>query len=135
MTTLNRAAAEALSSLEVHGLTDVTGFSLLGHAREMALGSGVTLEIDASELRFLDGAMEYAAAGAIPGGLVNNRDFVSSCVASEIPVHDLFYDPQTSGGLLVSLPDADAAQFEKDYPLAYRIGRVTERQRKPLHIL
>jgi selenide,water dikinase len=132
MLTLNREAAEALQGLEVHAVTDVTGFGLLGHAREMALGSGVTLEIEQASLRFLPGAEEYAQAGAIPGGLVNNRDFVESCV--EGSAGDLLYDPQTSGGLLVSLPLAEAVKFEQRYPAAYRIGGVLPRQTKPLRI-
>ncbi len=139
MLTLNRAAAEAMNGLEIHSVTDVTGFGLLGHAREMAIGSGVTLEIDSSRVQFLDGAIEYAAAGAIPGGLNNNREFVESCVQSESPVDDLLYDPQTSGGLLISLPEADAASYMRKYEAAYVIGRVVERDvaggMKPLRIL
>jgi selenide, water dikinase len=135
MLTLNRAAAEALDALEVHGLTDVTGFGLFGHAREMALGSNVTLEIESSQVRFLDGAIEYAEARAFSGGLGNNRAFVESCVEGSSKYDDLFYDPQTSGGLLIALPEKDASALEKSFPAAYRIGRVLERQRKPLRIL
>ena len=76
MLTLNRAACEAMLAFDVHGCTDVTGFGLLGHAREMALASGVTLEIDPRAVRFLPGALDYARQGAIPGGLKNNREFV-----------------------------------------------------------
>jgi selenide,water dikinase len=135
MLMLNRAAAEALETLDVHGLTDVTGFGLFGHAREMALGSNVTLEIDSSLVRFLDGAIEYAEAGAFSGGLGNNREFVASCIEGSSPFDDLFYDPQTSGGLLVSMPERDAAKFEQSFPAAYRIGRVLERQIKPLRVI
>jgi selenide,water dikinase len=132
MLTLNREAAQALADLEIHGVTDVTGFGLLGHAREMAIASGVTLEIEAAAIRWLPGAEQYAQAGAIPAGLLNNRDFVSSCVDGPAP--DLLYDPQTSGGLLVALPERDALEFERRYPAAYRIGRVLARQSKPLQI-
>ncbi len=135
MMTLNRAAAEAIENLEVHGLTDVTGFGLLGHAREMALGSKVTLEIDSSLIRFLDGAIEYAQAGAFSGGLGNNREFVASCVEGSCTFDDLLYDPQTSGGLLIALPEKDALELERKFSAAYRIGRVLERQKKPLRIL
>lgn len=135
MLTLNRAAAEAIDALDVHGLTDVTGFGLFGHAREMALGSGVTLEIDSSLVRFLDGAIEYAQAGAFSGGLGNNREFVASCVEGSSPFDDLLYDPQTSGGLLIALPEHDALELERNFPAAYRIGRVLERQKKPLRVL
>ncbi len=138
MLTLNRGAAEALQSMEVHGCTDVTGFGLLGHAREMALASNVTLEIAASRIRYLPGAIEYSKAGAHSGGLHNNRDFVESCVAMDasIPseIQALLYDPQTSGGLLISLPPAEAQKFLEARAEAYTIGKVTERQTKPLEV-
>ena len=139
MLTLNRRACEAMLQFEVHGCTDVTGFGLLGHAREMALGSNATLEIDTSVLRFLPGAIEYARQGALPGGLNNNREFASCAVevtrnlSSEI--ENLLYDPQTSGGLLISLPESDAAQLEQLFPDAYRIGRVSARGAKPIRLL
>ena len=75
MLTLNRAACHAMLEFDVHGCTDVTGFGFLGHAREMAIGSGVTLEIDPSRIRLLPGALDAVRAGAIPGGLNNNREF------------------------------------------------------------
>jgi selenide,water dikinase len=135
---LNRAAAEAMQPLEVHGCTDVTGFGLLGHAREMALASNVTLEITASAIRYLPGAIEYSKAGALSGGLHNNRDFVESCVSmnAAIPpeIQALLYDPQTSGGLLISLASAEAEKFLTARPEAYVIGKVTERQIKPLEV-
>jgi len=132
MLTLNREAARALDGLEVHAATDVTGFGLLGHAREMAMGSKVTLEIDQAAVRFLPGAEEYTQAGAVPAGLANNREFVEACV--EGSPGDLLYDPQTSGGLLVSLSESDSATFEQRYPAAYVMGRVLTRQGKPLQI-
>ncbi len=134
MLTLNRNAAAAIDD-EVHSVTDVTGFGLLGHAREMALGSGVTLEIDSKKVHFLDGAVEYAKAGAIPGGLNNNREFIASCVEGSSEFDDLLYDPQTSGGLLLSISEAGASRYLQQYKPAYVIGRVLERQRKPLRIL
>jgi selenide, water dikinase len=131
MLTLNRSACEAMLAFDVHGCTDVTGFGLLGHAREMAVGSGVTLEIDSSRVRLLPGALECVRAGAMPGGLGNNRDFVSCVVELAKPVDpvllDLFYDPQTSGGLLISLPEAEAAALEAKLPGAVRIGRAIPR--------
>ncbi len=134
MLTLNRDAAAAMDS-EVHSVTDVTGFGLLGHAREMALASHVTLEIDSKRVRFLDGAVEYAKAGAIPGGLNNNREFVASCVEGSSQFDDLLYDPQTSGGLLLSISEPGAARYLREYPPAYAIGRVLDRREKPLRIL
>lgn len=138
MLTLNRDVCDTLLTLEVHSCTDVTGFGLLGHAREMALASNVTLEIAAGAVRFLPGAIEYSQAGAHSGGLNNNRDFIESCVAmpAEIPaeIQALLYDPQTSGGLLISLAEPHAKQLLEQQPEAYVIGRVTERQRKPIEV-
>ena len=116
MLTLNRKACEQMLAYDVHGCTDVTGFGLMGHARGMALASKVTLEIEVDRLRFLPGALDYARQGAISGGLKNNREF-SSCVVEttrSLPpeIEDLLYDPQTSGGLLISLGESDAAAFE-----------------------
>lgn len=135
MLTLNRAACEAMPGYEVHGCTDVSGFGLIGHARELALASGVTLEIEAARVRFLPGAVEYARQGAIPGGLKNNREFASCVVEGSSPVDELLYDPQTSGGLLISLPEADAAALERAYPEAYRIGRVLPPEDKRIRIV
>lgn len=135
MLTLNRAACEAMLAFDVHACTDVTGFGLIGHAREMALASGVTLEIDASLVRFLPGTLNYARQGAIPGGLANNRKFASPGVSGGSEFDDLFYDPQTSGGLLIALPETDAARLELSFPAAFRVGRVVESTGKPIHIL
>jgi selenide,water dikinase len=136
MLTLNRRACEEMLRLDPHGCTDVTGFGLIGHAREMAVASGVTIEIAVDRLRFLPGALDYARQGAIPGGLKNNREFASCAVASgrELAhdLEDLLYDPQTAGGLLISLPERDAAKFESAYPEAYRIGRVVPKGEKPI---
>ncbi len=133
MIALNRGACAAMLAFDVHGCTDVTGFGLLGHAREMAIASQVTIEIDPRLVQFLPGAIDYARQGAIPGGLHNNRSFVSKCV--EGTADDLLYDPQTSGGLLISLPEADAAILERSFPAAYRIGRVVAKAEKPIRIL
>jgi selenide,water dikinase len=135
MLTLNRAACEAMLQFDVHGCTDVTGFGLIGHAREMALASKVTLEIEAARLQFLPGAIEYALQGAIPGGLKNNREFASCVVEGASEYDDLLYDPQTSGGLLIAMSEADAGRFERAYPAAYRIGRVSDASGKAIRIL
>ncbi len=139
MLELNRVACEAMLRFDTHGCTDVTGFGLIGHAREMALASGATLEIEVGRLRFLPGAVEYARGGAIPGGLKNNREFASCVVEStrEIPreIEDLMYDPQTSGGLLISIAECDAAKFENALAGAYRIGRVAERGEKAIRLV
>jgi selenide, water dikinase len=138
MLTLNRRACEAMLAYDVHGCTDITGFGLIGHAREMALGSGVTIEIDTAAVQFLPGALDYARQGALPRGLKNNREFASCAVevTREIPeeVETLLYDPQTSGGLLISLPEAGAAQLERTLPGAYRVGRVLPKGAKPIRL-
>jgi selenide,water dikinase len=139
MTALNRRACEEMLRFDVHGCTDVTGFGLIGHAREMALASGVTLEIEVERLRFLPGAVEYARLGAVPGGLKNNREFASCVVEAARPVareiEDLLYDPQTSGGLLISLPEEDAGELERALEGAHRIGRVLARGEKAIRLL
>ena len=139
MQELNRRACEAMLRFDVHGCTDVTGFGLIGHAREMALASGVTLEIQVDAVRFLPGALEYAKRGAVPGGLKNNREFASCAVAAARPlapeIEDLLYDPQTSGGLLLALPEPDAEALEGAFEGAYRIGRVVERGEKAIQLL
>ncbi len=138
MLTLNRSACEAMLEFDVHSCTDVSGFGLIGHAREMALAGGVTLELQAEAVRFLPGAVEYARAGAIPGGLKNNREFASCVVEKTRPLSDeienLLYDPQTSGGLLIAMPDDDAARFIGKCEYAYRIGRVLARQEKAIRL-
>ena len=138
MLTLNRRACETMLQFEVHGCTDVTGFGLLGHARELAVASHATIEIDTDALRFLPGALEYARNGELPGGLKNNREFVSCAVETTREpareVEDLLYDPQTSGGLLIAMPGADAAAFERAFADAYPIGRVLPRGEKPIRL-
>lgn len=130
----NKSAAEALDALEVPAVTDATGFRLLGHSREMAMGSRVRLDIHSKHLQFLDGAIDYARLGALSGGLSNNRDFVSNCVSGSCDLDDLLYDPQTSGGLLISLPeDADRTVLRR-CPSAYQMGQVLERQGSPLQV-
>jgi selenide,water dikinase len=149
MTTLNGAAAAALQEVDaqsasaptVHAVTDVTGFSLLGHAREMALGdpahgiAPVSLQINHSAFDYFPGAVEAARAGHLSGGLKNNRAFVSDCAsfAPSVPAEyqDLLFDPQTSGGLLVAIaPDvaeAALAILQRHGVAARRIGTVLDK--------
>jgi len=135
MLELNQRACEAMLALEAHACTDISGYGLIGHAREVALASGVTLEIEADRVQFLPGAVEYARQGALPGGLKNNREFASCAVelARALPaeIENLLYDPQTSGGLLIALPEPDADRLAG----AYRIGRVLARQEKAIRIV
>jgi selenide,water dikinase len=136
MTTLNSTASTiAIGCPGVHAITDITGFGLMGHGREMAFGSGVALEIETGRLPLIEGALDAVAAGAIPGGLLANRDFAECVVAdspgSRIPddLRALLYDPQTSGGLLISVaaeyaPTLLADLINAGLPAA-AIGRVS----------
>jgi selenide, water dikinase len=138
MLELNQGMCHALQKRSVHGCTDVTGFGLLGHAREMALASEVTLRIEAKAVRLLPGALEYSRQGAHSAGLRNNQAFVESCVRVEgqLPneLQALLYDPQTSGGLLVALSRDEAKAVMAERPEAYLIGEVTKYGTKPIQI-
>ena len=113
MTTLNKRAAEVIvgGDFRVHAMTDVTGFGLIGHAREMVLASDVSFRFYASRVRLLEGALECVRAGYVPGGLKNNRDFAECMVEYDEGVPDdvrtLLFDPQTAGGLLISSPEGE----------------------------
>ena len=141
MTTLNKKAAEVITAhlaadaptrpaeqnsapgpSAVHALTDVTGFGLIGHAREMARASNVSLRIHASRIPVLQGALECIRANYIPGGLKANREFAECVVEYEdnIPeeLKTLLFDPQTAGGLLISVGAQDAAELRKSLEAA-----------------
>jgi selenide, water dikinase len=137
MTRLNRQAAALVSKQQgVHAMTDVTGFGLMGHGREVALASKVTLEIETGAVPRLPGALEVIALGAIPGGLIANREYAECVVslASSCNIADdlrtLMFDPQTSGGLLISIApehaDALLTSMIDAGIEAARIGRVVE---------
>ena len=141
MTTLNKTAAEVVTSggFTVHAMTDVTGFGLIGHVREVARGSGVSVRLFASKVPLLEGALECVRRGDVPGGLKANRGFAEGCVeyADDVPedVRTLLYDPQTAGGLLISVGEAESARLlralqDVSVP-AVQIGEVVEKQ-KPL---
>ncbi len=136
MITLNKYGAEALDGLDVHAATDVTGFSLMGHSCEMAEASGVTLQIRAAEVPVMARAREMAQMGLIPAGAYRNRDFFGPRVemGGDVPLDlaDVLFDPQTSGGLLVALPQVDAETYvgrlrELGQPAAI-VGRAAERE-------
>jgi selenide,water dikinase len=135
MLRLNRAACEEMLQYDVHGCTDVTGFGLMGHARELAVASGVTLEIQLDKLQFLPGALEYSHAGAVPGGLGRNRAFAGPSVRVErnvdAAVETLLYDPQTSGGLLIAMDEEDAKRMTSGFV----VGRVVASSGKAIHLV
>ena len=133
MTTLNKAARDAMVKYNVHSCTDVTGFGLLGHLCEMAQGSDVeiTLHVDAIDL--IPESLELAKMGILPAGMYRNRTFAEPWVDAgdtELCKQDLLYDPQTAGGLLMAVDPADADALYEELkgvvPSAQRIGTVAE---------
>jgi len=135
MLTAGRYAAEAMREFGVKGATDVTGFALLGHTWEMACASKVTIEIDAEAVPLLDGALEMAAAGLLTSGDKTNREYVGADVFIDGSVDEnlvkLLFDPQTAGGMLISIPQSEAepllGRLHDNYPNARIIGRVHPR--------
>ncbi|MDY3691264.1 MAG: selenide, water dikinase SelD [Dysosmobacter sp.] len=135
MTTLNKSARDAMVQYRVHACTDVTGFGLLGHACEMAQGSGVELELRVEDIDLIPEAVELARMGILPAGMYRNRAFAEGEVdagVTELCKQDLLYDPQTAGGLLMAVDPADAdallAELRRCVPSAQRIGVVQEYQ-------
>ena len=135
MLTPGKYAAEAMREFEVKGATDVTGFALIGHAWEMAKASNVSIQIDAGAVPLLEGALELAAAGVLTSGDKTNREYVGEDVEIDEAVDKdlvkLLYDPQTAGGMLISISTVKAPRLLErlleNYPVAQVIGRVTER--------
>jgi len=117
MTTLNKKASELMLTVDVHACTDVTGFGLLGHACEMIEGTNVGMIIHSDKVPCFPEAKEYAEMGMVPGGTARNRDFRIKMVEIDKNVSrvmvDILFDPQTSGGLLMSVPTADAEPLVK----------------------
>lgn len=114
MTTLNKYAKEIIEKYEIHSCTDITGFGLAGHSIEMAEGSDVTLEIQMDHLPIQPEAVEYAKMGLIPAGAYKNRNFTGDRIETgdvQEELLDIFFDPQTSGGLLISAPKEVAGQM------------------------
>jgi selenide,water dikinase len=117
MTTLNRRAAELIANKDykVHGMTDITGFGLIGHAREMALASNVSMRLFSKDIAVLPGALECVHAGHVPAGLKANREFAECVVEYEAGIPEdlktLLFDPQTAGGLFISIAADDCEEF------------------------
>jgi selenide,water dikinase len=142
MLTSGRAAAEALREFNIKGATDITGFGLLGHAWELAKGSNVTIEIASDKVPLLEGAEELAAAGMLTSGDKSNRKYVGDDIEIAERVtkqkQSLLFDPQTAGGLLISIPAKQASALletlHRSYPSAALIGRVMEHSRHSIVI-
>ena len=142
MTTLNKRAAEVITdgNFRVNAMTDVTGFGLIGHARELVLASEVSIRISAGKVPILEGALECVRAGYIPGGLNNNREFAECLVEYDegVPadVRALLFDPQTAGGLLISTSDGSSlARALNDAGVAaVQIGDVLENAKPRIRV-
>jgi len=143
MTTLNRKASQWMQALGAHACTDITGFGFIGHTLEMAMASQVGMLIQSENIPVFPDAMEYARLGLIPGGAHSNRQFFSCRVDVDPRVSslliDLLYDPQTSGGLLISLPSGEAerlvATLKKDENIdSFVVGKVVEEPRGKIQI-
>ena len=134
MSTLNKYAHDVLMRFSVHACTDVTGFALLGHALEMAQGSDATIHLQASAIPYHAEAYEMASMGFIPAGAYRNREFAEAHVKVvgniPLPLQDICYDPQTSGGLLCAVPETEAQacleELQKAAPASTMVGYVSE---------
>ena len=136
MATLNKTARDIMVNYTVHSCTDVTGFGLMGHSFEMAQGSGCTIHIQTGKVPHHPEALELASMGLVPAGAYRNRQYAQAGAAMRgsisLALEDILYDPQTSGGLLFALPEAEAqsclAQLRQAIPAAAIIGYVTEKE-------
>jgi selenide,water dikinase len=132
MTRLNRHPSHVARAVEAHALTDVTGYSILGHGYEMAAASGVALRFSAASIPILPGALEYASRGIVTGGAARNRQYlhdkvtIAGGIAEEM--RHVLFDPQTSGGLLLAVDPGKAAELEAGFAGAelpvWRVGEV-----------
>lgn len=137
---LNKYAAMTFKHFDVHAVTDITGFGLIGHLIEMAKASDTTIRIKLSDVPVIDGVLDYAEMGIIPGGMYRNKEYFEKDVrllssSVQEALMDVLYDPQTSGGLLISLPAAQSIQMtealKKSGSLGYQIiGTVSEKEEK-----
>jgi selenide,water dikinase len=144
MAALNRDAARIMANFDINACTDVTGFGLLGHLAEMVIGSGCSARIISSQMPVFHEAEEFAAMGIIPAGAYKNREFREQMItfAETVPrtLQDLLFDPQTSGGLLISVSDVhcnDLVSALKNGGITYaaRIGEVIENQEEKISVI
>ena len=144
MTSLNKKAKEVIENYNISACTDITGFGLAGHAMEMASSSNVTFEIDVQKVPYIDGAMDFAKMGLVPAGTYSNKDYISNDVNSENIEEcftDVLYDPQTSGGLLITIPESEVKNIMKDFEdknmdtKVAIIGRVIDKQEKSINLI
>jgi len=130
MKRLNKAAARAAIASGAHAMTDITGFGLLGHGREMAVQGGVDFVLRLGDLPWLPGALDYGRAGAFPGGMGNNANHFGPWVTFDERIdflyRDMLFTPETSGGLLITLPPENVHDYLNQIPDSAVIGNVTD---------
>lgn len=142
MSTLNKEAQRLMMPFEPHACTDVTGFGLLGHGFEMAGGSGLTMEINSSDVPIIEAAKELAKDGIVPAGAYANFEYLKKNIENRgnVPEYmtDILVDPETSGGLLIALPENKAKELlkrlEEVTPYARIIGQMSAQKEKSLII-
>ena len=134
MTTLNKSARDVMIKYKIHACTDVTGFSFMGHLLEMVQGSEVNAEIHTADIDLIEEAKSLAKMGVLPEGLYRNRSYAEGYVDegnTELYIQDMLFDPQTAGGLLIAVDEADADRFYEELktavPSAQRIGVITSK--------
>ena len=144
MATLNRDAAKIMADFDISACTDVTGFGLLGHLSEMVNGSGCRVRLFSGQVPVIPEAEEFAAMGLIPAGAYKNREFREQMItfAETVPrpLQDLLFDPQTSGGLLISVGDVhcnDLVSALKDGGItdAAQIGEVVDSREEKISVI
>lgn len=134
MTRLNAGAADVMGRFSPNACTDITGFGLIGHASEMAKGSRKTIRLYSDQLPLMDGVLEMAKEGIVPGGAYRNRQYLSATTgisdSVSLALSDVMFDPQTSGGLLISVPKEEAEALldalKAACPEARLIGEVSD---------
>lgn len=143
MKALNAGAAGLMNKFSVKACTDITGFGLMGHLKEMVIASGTGVEIDSGKVPLIDGTFELAAAGSIPGGTRNNLEFIEDIAEWSEGTTDLMKlilcDAQTSGGLLISLPEDSVDEFlirlQKDHNITgVPIGTVKDYESRKIMV-
>ncbi len=143
MVHLNKYAAKSFDYIKVNSVTDITGFGLLGHALEMAKASNVSIEINSKDVPILDGAIDMANMGIIPAGMYRNKEYVSkdvNIIDVDTAIEDILYDPQTSGGLLISVEEELADELIEHMKLngsieAKIIGSVKKKEDKYITVI
>ena len=144
MATLNKAAAETLIDFKRSAVTDVTGFGLIGHVLEMAQNSQVSIQLNHQWIPVMDKALENAEMGIIPGGTYKNKNFYSKSVKISTGVkevyEDILYDPQTSGGLIIAMPEKDAHEYIKKLKTMYQwpvsiVGEIIGKQENDIIVI